>query len=99
MSFLYDLLYGLALLVLWPYLLWRLKHKEADGVGWRELFGRGPSRPVSATCVWIHGVSLGEINAARTLVSELRRRSPDSVIAISSTTKTGLTRAREIYSK
>jgi 3-deoxy-D-manno-octulosonic-acid transferase len=56
-----------------------------------------PSRPVGAKCVWIHGVSLGEINATRTLVEELHRRSPDIITMISSTTRTGLDRARSLY--
>ena len=39
---------------------------------------------------------LGEINATRTIVGELRQRLPDTVIVISATTQTGLARAREL---
>ncbi len=99
MTILLDLAYGLALCLLWPYLLYRRWKRGSSGVPLREYFGIVPSRSVSAHCVWIHGVSLGEINATRTIVSELRRRSPDCVIAVSSTTQTGLTRARELYPK
>ena len=36
-------------------------------------FGRRVPRRGHRPCVWIHGVSLGEINATRTLVEEIRR--------------------------
>ncbi len=97
MSILYDLLYGLLVGIGWPYLLYRRWTRGAGATPLGEYFGRVPSRPVSAHCVWIHGVSLGEINATRTIVAELRRRSPDTVIVISSTTATGLDRARQLY--
>lgn len=92
-----DLLYGLALAVLWPLLWYRRRKRGLRPLAWRELLGRVPSRPVSAHCVWIHGVSLGEINAARTIVDELHRRTPDTAVVLSSTTQTGLDRARALY--
>lgn len=97
MTVLLDLLYGLAVCLGWPWLLYRRRKRGPSGVPLREYFGHVRSRPVSAGCVWIHGVSLGEINATRTLVDELRRRSPDTVIVISSTTQTGLAQARKLY--
>jgi hypothetical protein len=97
MTLLMDLLYALAVCLGWPYLLYRRLTRGPSGVPLREYFGRVPSRPVSAHCVWIHAVSLGEINATRTIVAELRRRTPGTIVAISSTTKTGLARARELY--
>lgn len=97
MPLLLDLVYALAVCVLWPWLLWRRFRRGPSGVPWREYFGRVPARPVSARCVWLHGVSLGEINATRTLVAELRQRLPDTVVVISATTRTGLTQARKLY--
>lgn len=96
-AFIYDLLYGLLVCLGWPYLLYRRLVRGPSGCPLGEYFGRVPSRPVAGRCVWIHGVSLGEINATRTLVAEFRRRRPDCVVVLSSTTKTGLTRARELY--
>ena len=75
MTILLDLIYGFALLLGWWFLLYRRWQRGPSGVPLREYFGRVPSRPVSARCVWIHGVSLGEMNATRTLVGELRPRS------------------------
>ena len=99
MTLLLDLLYGLAVCLASPYLLYRRRKRGPRDVRLREYFGYVPSRPVSASCVWIHGVSLGEINAARTIVSELRGRSPETAVVISSTTRTGLDRARSLYAK
>jgi 3-deoxy-D-manno-octulosonic-acid transferase len=92
-----DLIYGLGLLIGWPYLLYRRWTRGPSGTPLREYFGHVPARQVSAHCVWIHGVSLGEINATRTLVAELHRRSPDTAVVVSSTTRTGLEQARKLY--
>lgn len=97
MTLVFDVIYVLAVLVGWPWLVWRRWRRGPSGVPWSEYFGRVPSRPVSAHCVWLHGVSLGEINATRTIVAELKRRLPEVVVVVSSTTRTGLTQARKLY--
>jgi len=99
MALLLDLIYGLAVGLGWPFLLYRRLKRGPGSLCLRERLGNVPSRPVSAHCVWIHGVSLGEINAARTIVAEFQNRSPETIVVISSTTQTGLERARELYSK
>ncbi len=99
MTLLYDLLYGLAVCLGWPWLLVRRWRRGAGSLAIRERLGNVPSRPVSAHCIWIHGVSLGEINATRTLVAEFQRRVPEVALVVSSTTATGLARARELYPK
>lgn len=97
MSVLLDLIYTVLVCVGWPWLLYRRLTRGPSGTPMREYFGRIPSRPVSSHCVWIHGVSLGEVNAARTIIDELHRRTPEIAVVISSTTRTGLDRARTLY--
>jgi len=97
MTILLDLLYGLAFVVGWPYLIYRRLTRGPGSLALRERLGGVPSRSVSARCIWIHGVSLGEINATRTLIDELHQRSPDTVVVLSSTTRTGLERARALF--
>jgi 3-deoxy-D-manno-octulosonic-acid transferase len=97
MAILLKLLYPFLLAFGSAYALYRRRRRDPANFVWREYLGRVPVRPVSANCVWVHGVSLGEINATRTIVDELRRRAPDTVIVVSSTTETGLARARELY--
>jgi len=94
---LYDLLYLLLLIVGWPYLIYRRWTRGPGSLRLAERLGGVPSRPVAAHCVWIHGVSLGEINATRTIVEQLRLRSPATSVVLSSTTQTGLDRARQLY--
>ncbi len=99
MNILLDLLYAVAVCLGWPLLLIRRLRRGPGSVRLGERLGGVPSRPVSAHCVWIHGVSLGEINATRTIIEELRRRAPQVTVVVSSTTQTGLDRARQLYPK
>ncbi len=97
MTLLYDTLYLFALAVGWPLLVYRRWKRGAGSLALRERLRPNISRPVAGRCFWIHAVSLGEVNAARTLVAALRRAAPDAAVVISSTTATGLRRAREVY--
>ncbi|MBU0617422.1 MAG: 3-deoxy-D-manno-octulosonic acid transferase, partial [Planctomycetes bacterium] len=99
MALLLDLIYGLAVCLGWPFLVYRRLKRGPGSLSMRERLGDVPSRPVSAHCVWVHGVSLGEINAARTIVAEFQSRSPETIVVISSTTQTGLQRARTLFPK
>ncbi len=97
MFIVYDTLYLLTLLFLWPLLILRRLRRGPGSMAIRERLGGVPRRPVASRSVWIHGVSLGEINATRTLVSELHRRDPSLAIVISSTTAAGMDAARRLY--
>ncbi len=97
MPLIFDLIYGLLVCVGWPYLVYRRLTRGPGSLALGERLGGVASRPVGGNCVWLHGVSLGEINATVTLVKELRQRCPETVVVISSTTKTGLARARQLY--
>ena len=48
-------------------------------------------------CIWLHAVSVGEVNATKTIVRELQNRLPDFTIVISTTTDTGFARASALY--
>lgn len=47
--------------------------------------------------VWVHAVSVGEMNAVRGLAQAWQQRSPHTEIVISCTTDTGIARARELF--
>ena len=78
-------------------LLWRGLRNPAY---WRrigERFGLG-SRIVSrGGCVWIHAVSVGEVQAAAPIVKALRNRHPDESIVVTSTTPTGAARISKVF--
>lgn len=68
--------------------------RKARG-GWAERFGRTPSLPAKTRPrLLIHAVSVGEVNALRTLVPLL---TPSVEVVVSVTTDTGLARARELF--
>jgi 3-deoxy-D-manno-octulosonic-acid transferase len=49
------------------------------------------------SCIWLHAVSVGEVNAARTVIERLRERFPDREIMLTTTTDTGFDRATVLY--
>ncbi len=86
----------LLMIALSPLVIYRMVAQGRYRQGWAGRLGWPPVRKNGGYCVWIHAVSMGEVNAARTLVAELARQ--DGVeIVISSTTDTGLDRARQVY--
>ena len=60
-------------------------------------FGRRQARHGTAPCVWVHGVSVGEIKAAARLVESIEARVPGVEMLLTATTDTGYRVARERY--
>ena len=48
-------------------------------------------------CLWVHAVSVGEVNLLPTLVAKLKERRPDLAIAISTSTDTGFDLAVKLF--
>ena len=96
MYFLYSLVTFLVLLALSPYFVYQaLRHNKYIG----SLKQRLGYLPVSLNLdgedsIWVHAVSVGEVLAARLLLSELRRQYPGLRIFLSTTTRTGQELAR-----
>lgn len=89
-----DLLYALAL----PFaaLAWAANGKHKTD--WAARFGKGdalPPAPDGRKTALIHAVSVGEVNATRTLAAELQQLNFRVVVA--ATTDTGMARARQVY--
>lgn len=97
MRWLVDIAYFLAGLAYVPVVLYQAVFQEKNRCGWRERFGFVRTFVPTRRRVWIHGVSLGEINATPRLVETIRQRLPDADIVISSTTDTGFSRAVQLY--
>ena len=94
----YDIVWGAGVALGAPY--WYLKPAAREKVlkAFRQRMGRDiPKREGDAPCIMIHAVSLGEMNATRTLVERLREMRPGIQFVISSTTDTGFERGKELY--
>jgi 3-deoxy-D-manno-octulosonic-acid transferase len=97
MRFVLDLLYLLAAAVYSPKVLYKtLKHKRYR-TGWNQRFGKIIRKNPQNKCIWLHAVSVGEVNAAKTIIKELQNRFADFEIVISTTTDTGFARASSLF--
>ncbi len=97
MKCLNDFIYLLALIVISPKILYRVIMHNRYRQGWSERLGKVRRNFPDKKCIWIHAVSVGEVNATKTIVSELKKNLPDYEIIISVTTDTGIEQARKLY--
>lgn len=97
MRWLADFAYLLAGLVYLPVALYHALIVGKNRRGWRQRFGGVPVFDPNVPRIWIHAVSLGEINATPQLVGALRERLPGTDIVFSTTTDTGFARAVQLY--
>ncbi|HWE02146.1 MAG TPA: 3-deoxy-D-manno-octulosonic acid transferase [Tepidisphaeraceae bacterium] len=93
----YDLAYGLAIAVASPFWLLsaKLRPRILDAI--RRRNGDVPAAASNAPAILIHAVSMGEINATTSLVKTLAAARPDLRFIISTTSRTGQERARQLY--
>jgi 3-deoxy-D-manno-octulosonic-acid transferase len=99
MRFVLDLLYLFAGIAYSPVIVYRAVRHKRYRSGWAQRFGRISRRSPAKKCIWIHAVSVGEVNAAKTVVTELVNRFGDFEIVISTTTDTGFARAMNLFGK
>jgi 3-deoxy-D-manno-octulosonic-acid transferase len=97
MRILMNILYSAALAIYSPKVLYRRLFQNRYRGGWDERRGFISRKHSGKPCIWIHAVSVGEVNATRTLMEQMRRQMPDYEVVISSTTDTGLARAKTLY--
>ena len=97
MAFLTDLLYFIFFVVASPYFVYKMFQTGKYRAGLGERLGAVRARDSKRPCVWIHGVSVGEVQTAKPFVEEFKKRHPDWEIVISSTTNTGIQVARNNF--
>ena len=78
-------------------LLWRGRRNSAYLRRIGERFGLGARISPQRGCVWIHAVSVGEVQAAAPIVKALRSLHPDETIVVTSTTSTGAGRISKAF--
>ncbi len=80
-----------------------LIHLVSRGFNQREYFQRWSERfamyrlPAEAPCLWLHAVSVGEVNAITPLLKRLREHYPDTPLLITTTTPTGSARVKSLF--
>ncbi len=98
-SYLLNLVYLSLLAIAWPWLAYKSLRQGKYREGFAAKFlGRVPPRQGRRPCLWLHAVSVGEVNLLAPLLAEIGRRRPEWECAISTTTMTGYALARKKYS-
>jgi len=96
--YLLNLLYILVLFLAFPWLLWQSFRKGKYREGFAAKFlGRVPRREGNRRCVWLHAVSVGEVNLLAPLLASLARHRPHWECVVSTTTMTGMALAKKKY--
>lgn len=93
-------IYTLTLYLLTPFVIYRLTARGFKYHGyfarWRERFGFFAD-PGIKDSIWVHAVSLGEVNAAVPLIEALMRRYQGSQFVITTVTPTGSDRVLQLF--
>jgi len=72
--------------------LWNPDYRGRLG---QRLALEGPQPP--GPCLWVHGVSVGEVQASAALIHELRKTFPGLPVVVTTVTPTGAQRARALF--
>jgi 3-deoxy-D-manno-octulosonic-acid transferase len=94
---LYTLLLTLVLPLASLVVLWRGVRERSYWHGWTQRFGRGAPLDGAGPGLWVHAVSVGEVQAATALVAALRRAWPELPLVVTSATPGGRARARAAF--
>src|SRR5688572_3859304 len=96
MYYLYSVLLALGVLLGSPYWLYKALKEKKYIASFRQRFGsRLPEMALPHQPVWIHAVSVGEVLAAKCLISALQKTQVQSPIILSTITITGQSLAKQ----
>ena len=94
MRTLYNILFWGFFVVSSPYYFWRLLRRGNWQAGFGERFGQYDTKLKQAITnrhnLWLHAVSVGEVNLCTQLIRALEPRLPNAKIVVSTTTTTGM---------
>ena len=97
MSILIDAAYVAGAVVASPFLVYKALTSEKYRTGFPERFGDVAPREGDGPCVWLHAVSVGEMNLIGPLVAALAAEHPDWEVVLSTATYTGRDVAAKRY--
>ena len=94
MRIIYNSLFTAFFVLLSPYYFWRLRRRGNWRAGFRQRFGSFDTNLKQALTnrevIWLHAVSVGEVNVCTQLIRSLQPRLPNAKIIVSTTTTTGM---------
>src|SRR6187200_222945 len=97
-------LYSVVLYALLPitvyHLIWRGFRQREYFRRWNEryaMYGAHPDDDGPRERLWVHAVSVGEVNAAAPLVNAIRRQHPHLPLLVTTITPTGSARVRDLW--
>jgi 3-deoxy-D-manno-octulosonic-acid transferase len=100
LAVLYRWIYSLGMYLMTPVILYRLAWR---GLRYREYLDRWPERfgyfpaPGIRDAIWVHAVSMGEVNAAAPLIEALMRRFAGQPMVVTTVTPTGSARVQKLF--
>ena len=91
---LYNILFTIGFILSSPYYFMRMRRRGSWREGFAERFGRYDTKLKQAITnrdtIWMHAVSVGEVNVCTQLIRALEPRLPNLKIIVSTTTTTGM---------
>lgn len=91
---LYNILFGFFFAISAPYYFWKMWRRGGWRAGFEQRFGEfGAKTKQSLTnrhVLWLHAVSVGEVNLCTQLIRVIERRLPNAKLVVSTTTSTGM---------
>jgi 3-deoxy-D-manno-octulosonic-acid transferase len=101
-----NFVYAAILFALLPWIVWRSVKTGRYRAGWRQkLFGldrhsisdfASRAEAVDSPTIWLHGVSVGEVQLIVPLLNRMRAQHPDARFAVSTTTESGWELAKKL---
>lgn len=100
MRALYNILFTIFFVLASPYYFWRMRRRGNWRPGFAERFGRYDQNLKQALTnrhiLWLHAVSVGEVNVLIHLIRALEVRAPNLKFVVSTTTTTGMAMLRRL---
>ncbi len=95
MRTLYTLFHYFMLPALFLRLAWRGTRNPGYWRRWPERLGFSAAIPKERKVVWVHAVSVGEVQASLPIINAVRKRVPDATLLVTTTTPTGSSRVMQ----
>ena len=92
-----NILYLAVVIIISPVFFYRMVRHKRYRKGWSQKLGNITRNEPAKKCIWIHAVSVGEVNATKTIINALSDKFSEFEIVISTTTDTGFERASKLF--